>query len=125
MDKYNILLVDDDEINRFIVEKLLKDHYRIMVAESGEEVFELLEERIPDLILLDVYMPVMDGHEVLCRLKEMEEYADIPVIFLTSDVEENTEIQGFNEGAIDFLRKPFRKDVAIQRIRRILEFDSG
>ena len=76
---------------------------------------------MPDLILLDVYMPQMDGHEVLRRLKATEAYADIPVIFLTGDEDESTEVQGFSEGATDFLRKPLRKDVAVQRINRIIE----
>ena len=116
-----ILLVDDDEINRYVVTKLLKDHYRIVAAESGEETFEILAQQMPDLILLDVYMPQMDGHEVLRRLKATEAYADIPVIFLTGDEDESTEVQGFSEGATDFLRKPLRKDVAVQRINRIIE----
>ena len=116
------------------------EHYRRFkirskLPERGGSDFAMMEEsvyrrlrqlkrdpsQLPDLILLDVYMPEMDGHEVIKALKASTEYADIPVIFLTSDVEENTEIQGFSEGAIDFLRKPFRKNVAIQRIRRILE----
>lgn len=66
-------------------------------------------------------MPELDGHDVIHMLKENPDYAEIPVVFLTSDEDESTEVQGFSEGAIDFLRKPFRKDIAIQRIRRILE----
>ena len=76
---------------------------------------------MPHLILLDVHMPGMSGHDVIRRLKENPSYAEIPVIFLTSDDEEDTEVQGFSEGAIDFIRKPFRKNVALQRINRILE----
>lgn len=120
-DKALVMLIDDDVINIKAVKTMLKDEYNIVAAQSGKEAFELLKEKKPDLILLDVYMPEMDGHEVIRALKENSEYAEIPVVFLTSDVEENTEIQGFSEGAIDFIRKPFRKNVAIQRIRRILE----
>jgi len=116
-----VLLVDDDEINRYVVTKLLQDDYRMIMAESGEEAFAILKQQIPDLILLDVYMPQMDGHEVLRRLKDIEAYVDIPVVFLTGDEDESTEIQGFSEGATDFLRKPLRKAVAIQRLNRILE----
>ena len=116
-----VLLVDDDEINRYVVTKLLKDDYRMMAAESGEEAFEILKQQRPDLILLDVYMPRMDGHEVLRRLKSIDAYADIPVIFLTGAEDENTEVQGFSEGATDFLRKPLQKDVAVQRMNRIIE----
>lgn len=116
-----VMLVDDDPINIKAVTSMLRDEFEIMAVSSGKQAFEVLLKEKPDLILLDVYMPEMDGHEVIKALKANPEYMDIPVIFLTSDVEENTEIQGLNEGAIDFLRKPFRKDVAIQRIRRILE----
>ena len=116
-----VMLIDDDAINRKAVSAMLKDEFEVTPVASGKEAFEVLSKEKPDLILLDVYMPEMDGHEVIRELKKNPEYEDIPVVFLTSDVEENTEIQGFSEGAIDFLRKPFRKDVAIQRIRRILE----
>ena len=116
-----VMLIDDDVINIKAVTSLLKDEFNIVAVQSGKQAFETLSKEKPDLILLDVYMPEMDGHEVIKVLKKDPEYVDIPVVFLTSDVEENTEIQGFDEGAIDFLRKPFRKDVAIQRIRRILE----
>ena len=116
-----VMLIDDDPINRKAVSSMLKDEFEVTPVASGKEAFEVLSKEKTDLILLDVYMPEMDGHEVIKKLKKNPEYEDIPVVFLTSDVEENTEIQGFSEGAIDFLRKPFRKDVAIQRIRRILE----
>jgi len=116
-----VLLVDDDKANRYMVTKLLQDEYRVLVAESGMEAFAILKRQMPDLILLDVYMPHMDGHAVLQMLKETKEYAEIPVIFLTGDEDVHTEIQGFSEGAADFLRKPLRKEVACQRINRILE----
>ncbi|MDD6305462.1 MAG: response regulator [Clostridiales bacterium] len=116
-----IILVDDDEINSKAVTAMLQEEYRVLSAKSGREAFSLLEEQPVDLILLDVHMPEMDGHDVIRTLKENSDYAEIPVIFLTSDEDEKTEIQGFSEGAIDFLRKPFRKNIAIQRIRRILE----
>lgn len=116
-----ILIVDDDEISSKAVMGMLQDTYCVISAKSGEEAFGLLEEQIPDLVLLDVHMPDMDGHDVLRNIKKNPDYADIPVIFLTSDEDERTEIQGLDEGAIDFLRKPFQKAVARQRIRRILE----
>lgn len=116
-----ILLVDDDEISRKAVASMLKEEYQVLTAASGKEALELLKKAQTDLILLDVYMPEMDGHRVIQTLKENPDYGDIPVIFLTSAEDENTEVQGFSEGATDFIRKPFRKDVALQRIRRILE----
>lgn len=116
-----IMIIDDDEINIKAVKNMLQNEFNMLSANSGKEAFELLKKRIPDLILLDVHMPELSGHDVIKVLKEKPEYMDIPVIFLTSDEDENTEIQGFSEGAIDFIRKPFRKSVAIQRIKRILE----
>lgn len=116
-----ILLVDDDEINCKAVTGMLQEKYQVFAVQSGRKALEQLDEYQPDLILLDVHMPDMDGHDVIRELKKKEKYADIPVIFLTSDEDDNTEVQGFSEGAIDFLRKPFRKAVASQRIQRILE----
>ena len=120
-DKPLIMAVDDDEINIRAVTEMLSENYCVTAATTGREAFKILESSIPDLILLDVHMPDMDGIDVIRQLKTTEKYADIPVVFLTSDEDEDTEIQGFHEGAVDFLKKPFRKDVAIQRIRRILE----
>ena len=91
------------------------------MAHTGSEAFQVLTDQTPDLILLDVHMPEIGGHEVLRSLKENPDHAEIPVMFLTSDEDENTEVQGFDEGAVDFIRKPFHKDVALQRIRRVLE----
>ena len=116
-----ILLVDDDEISRKAVASMLKEEYQVLTASSGKEALKMVENNRIDLILLDVYMPEMDGHNVIQILKENPDYSDIPVVFLTSAEDENTEVQGFSEGATDFIRKPFRKDVALQRIRRILE----
>ena len=119
--KSKIMLVDDDALNRKAVAEMLKEEYQVFAAKSGKEALEWMKGNTPDLILLDVHMPEMDGHDVISVLKKNQKYADIPVIFLTSDADENTEVKGFSEGAIDFIRKPFRRDVAIQRIRRILE----
>ena len=116
-----VMLVDDDEINKKAVMGMLQEHYRIIGAASGKQALELLETTAPDLMLLDVHMKGMSGHEVIRTLKDNPAYADIPVVFLTSDEDESTEIQGFSEGATDFIRKPLRKRVAIQRIDRILE----
>ena len=122
-DKPLILAVDDDTMNLSLVSELLSEDFCVHTAATGREALEQLENKIPDLILLDVYMPDMGGIDVIRQLKTTEKYADIPVVFLTSDADDDTEIQGFYEGAVDFLRKPFRKNVAIQRIRRILELD--
>ena len=116
-----IMIVDDDEINSKAVTAMLKGEYQVFAAKSGQEALKLLKNYTPNLILLDVHMPEMDGYDLIRILKQNPDFSEIPVVFLTSDEDENTEIQGFSEGAIDFIRKPFRKNVAIQRIRRILE----
>lgn len=117
----HIMLVDDDAISSKAVMAMLQREYYVTWEQSGKAALKYLTENIPDLILLDVHMPGMDGHGLLQTLKNQSEYADIPVIFLTSDEDEQTEILGFSEGAIDFIRKPFRKNVAMQRIKRVLE----
>ncbi len=122
-DKPLIMVVDDDAINVHAVTGMLSEHYRVMSAMSGKEALKRLKKRQPALILLDVHMPDMSGIELIHQLKSTDEYKDIPVIFLTSDIDEDTELQGFKEGAADFIRKPFRKDVARQRIRRIIELE--
>lgn len=119
--KPTIMLVDDDEINAKAVKTMLKDEFAVICVSSGKSALETLKTKNCDLILLDVYMPEMDGHEVIRALKKNDATKEIPVVFLTSDADENTEIKGFGEGAVDFFRKPFRKDVAVQRIRRILQ----
>ena len=116
-----IMIVDDDEVSCKVVMVMLQSTYDVCVANSSQEAFAHMEEHVPDLILLDVHMPEVNGHEMIRALKDDSRYADIPVVFLTSDEDDQTEIQGFSEGAIDFIRKPFRKNVAVQRIRRILE----
>ena len=121
--KATVMVVDDDIVNVRIACVMLKDKFHVMAAESGERAFELLKKKVPDLILLDVHMPEMDGYEVIRELKNSDDYKNIPVIFLTADEDEEAEIQGFSEGALDFITKPFRKDIVIQRISRILELD--
>lgn len=116
-----IMIVDDDLLNIKAVTSMLQEEFYVLSASSGKELFDELEDYIPSLILLDIHMPEMNGHHIIQRLKQDHRYMDIPVIFLTSDDDENTEIQSLSEGAIDFIRKPFRKNVAIQRIHRIIE----
>lgn len=118
-----ILVVDDDSMNLKMAENMLKDEFAVSFAASGREAFAFLEEVIPDLILLDLHMPEMDGFEVINRLKQDERYADIPVIFLTADNDRDTEVQGFKKGAVDFIAKPFISTIALWRIKRTLELD--
>ena len=117
----HILVTDDDVMNLKIAEKLLKENYTVSCAASGKEALELLNRERPDLILLDLHMPEMDGFEVLRRLHENPALSDIPVIFLTADDDRSAEVRGFEEGAVDFIRKPFVSEIMLKRVQRILE----
>lgn len=118
-----ILLIDDDALTLRIARKMFEGMYRMDAVQSGEEALTYLNGHMPDLILLDLHMPGMDGHRVMQILKEKEGIREIPVIFLTADDETESEVQGFREGAMDFIKKPFVKEVAMQRIQRMLELD--
>ncbi len=122
-EKEHILIVDDDAMNLKIAEKMLENMYEISLVKSGKETMEFLKERIPNLILLDLHMPEMNGFEVISKLKQDERLKDIPVIFLTADNDKENEVKGFNEGALDFITKPFIADIMLKRIARILELD--
>lgn len=120
-EKAEIVVVDDEPLNRKIANRMLKDRFTIREAASGEELLELVTKVTPDLILLDVHMPGMSGHEVIQILKNNEDTKDIPVVFATADGDRETEANGLMEGASDFITKPFRQDILVQRLSRIIE----
>ena len=105
--KKTILVVDDSRLNLAIARDLLSGEYCVETVDSGENVFIYLEENEPDLVLLDIQMPGMDGFEVMRRLKESRKWKGIPVIFLTADRTEKTEETCFQMGAVDYIGKPF------------------
>lgn len=102
-----VLIVDDTEENVEILLEALADEYEVAVAMDGESALEAVKEELPDIILLDVMMPDIDGYEVCRRLKASEETSSIPVIFLTALSDVNSKTRGFELGAIDFVIKPF------------------
>lgn len=118
-----ILIVDDDPINIRNAVRILKKDYEVTYATSGEKAIEIIDKNIPDLILLDLHMPVMNGFEVLEVLKKDERFQEIPVIFLTADSNQTTEVQGLLAGALDFIAKPFMDEIVKQRVRNILELN--
>lgn len=103
--------------------EVLKDHYRISTAKSGRQALQFLERTVPDLILLDVRMPEMDGYETLKCIKERPECSDVPVVFLTADLEAETEVRGLKMGAMDFIRKPFDPEIMVSRIDKVLRIE--
>ncbi len=122
--EYVILVVDDDRFNILLAQRIFGKSYKVAAATSGVIALKYLEKNIPDLILLDINMPDMDGFEVMDRLKKDEKLSAIPVIFLTADNDSETERRCFAAGARDYIRKPFVADVACSRIDRILELEN-
>src|SRR4051794_12632622 len=116
-EKKVVLLVDDEAANIQIVNSILKDEYKIRVATNGAKAMELVSATpVPDLILLDVVMPGMDGYEVCTRLKTSPETRDIPIVFLTGQTETADETKGFELGAVDYIHKPFSPAVVQARV---------
>jgi len=113
-----ILIVDDTPINIGVISGALKDSFATKVATSGAKALEIASgKEKPDLILLDVMMPEMDGYEVCRRLKADPDTRNIPVIFLTSQTEAQDETKGFEVGAVDYIHKPFSAPVVKARVR--------
>jgi putative two-component system response regulator len=119
----SIFIVDDNDVNLITAEKALSKDYNVFTLPAASNMFELLNDVIPDLILLDILMPEMSGLEAMTKLKTNERYLNIPVIFLTSKKDEETEVQGFELGAVDFISKPFSEAVLKNRVRTHLEID--
>lgn len=121
-DMQKVLIVDDTPENITLVTSILKGRYRTKVAINGEKALGIVfSADPPDLILLDIMMPGMDGYEVLRRLKANASTADIPVIFLTSKSLEQDEKAGFDLGAVDYITKPFSPDIVIARVKTQLD----
>ena len=118
-----IFIVDDSDTNLSMAEDALEKEYRVMTLPSAAKMFALLEKIIPDLILLDVEMPEMDGFEALQALKSNSTFAHIPVIFLTAKTDVDTEVRGFELGVIDFITKPFSAPVLLNRLRTHLNIE--
>jgi len=118
-----IFVVDDNTVNLMTADKTLSDFYNVITLASASTMFEFLNNTIPDLILLDIMMPDIDGFEALKRLKADIHYADIPVIFLTSKTDAATEAVGFEMGVIDFISKPFSGPVLLNRIKTHLHLE--
>ena len=115
--KPTVLVVDDSPDELLLVSGLLHDYYDVKIANNGEKALKIAADHPPDLILLDVMMPGMDGLEVCKRLKRNPLTEKIPVIFVTAKNEECDEELGLNLGAVDYIAKPFSIPIALARIR--------
>jgi phosphoserine phosphatase RsbU/P len=117
VEKKTVLVVDDAPANLQVVRSILKNDFKIRVATSGAKALDLVRVKPqPDLILLDVMMPEMDGYELCGILKATPEIRDIPVIFLTGKTETDDETKGFEVGAVDYIHKPFSPAVVKARV---------
>jgi putative two-component system response regulator len=122
IEKQTILVVDDTPDNLSLMSGLLKDLYKVKIANNGERALKIaLTGTLPDIILLDIMMPVMDGYETCRHLKANPETRDIPVIFLTAKTEIEHEIMGFELGAVDYITKPISPPIVMARIKTHLQ----
>jgi len=118
-----IFVVDDAHVNLITAKNALSEHYNVHTLLSASEMFDLLNDINPDLILLDIIMPKINGFEILKRLKADKRYAEIPVVFLTGKKDADTEALGFEMGVVDFISKPFSKPVLLNRLKLHLDVE--
>jgi CheY-like chemotaxis protein len=116
-----ILIVDDEPGNIEILSETLGNNYEILFAVSGKEALEIAKHQIPDLIILDIIMPVMSGYEVLRNLRLNQSLKEIPVIFITALNQEDQETRGLMLGAVDYISKPFNIAIVKLRVKTQLE----
>jgi len=120
--KHQVLIVDDIPSNlNFLSEVLHVEGIGVMLATTGTDAIEIAKYKLPDLILLDIAMPVMDGYQVCAQLKSNPATADIPVIYLTARTEPEDILKGFETGAVDYIMKPFNSAELIARVKTHLE----
>ena len=121
----HVVLVDDDNLNLKIAKNILgRNGIEVTALHSGQELLDYMKQDTPDLILLDIIMPEMDGFETLGNVRRLEKEMDLgetPVIFLTSDEDNESETRGFEMGVSDYIRKPFEPSVLIKRIDNVLK----
>jgi len=116
-DKNSILIVDDEKANLLYLNHLLSENYIIYTARNAREAIERANEYHPDLILLDIVMPEMNGYETIAALKELKSCKDIPVIFITGLSNNDDEVKGLDAGAEDYITKPFKDPIVKLRVR--------
>jgi response regulator RpfG family c-di-GMP phosphodiesterase len=119
--KQIILIVDDEPGNIEILSETLGETYEILAATSGKEALEIAKRQIPDIIILDVVMPVMSGYEILRSLKQNASLKEIPVIFITALDKEDQETRGLTLGAVDYIPKPFNTTIVKLRVKTQME----
>lgn len=119
-EKDYVLVVDDEYSNRLLLEELLSD-YNVECADSGSQMWKIIEQRVPSLILMDVMMPEVDGFTLAKNLSEKERYKDVPIIFVTAKVTGEDVEKGFDIGGYDYIKKPFNQLELESRVKKALE----
>lgn len=120
--KYTIVIVDDDKNNIELLKEILSDFdYRVITAVDGKDAIKKIRKEMPDLILLDIIMPEMDGITACKQIKKDKKLKHIPIIFLSSINQTESIVQGFKIGAIDYITKPFKSEELVVRINTHLE----
>lgn len=123
--EFLVLIVDDARSNLKVVGAILDSvGYSTTFATSGEQAFERMKKSKPDLILMDIMMPEMDGIEICKKIKEISEYQEIPIIFLTASHEHKMLMEAFKQGAVDYITKPFNSGELLARVKIHLELKS-
>jgi len=125
-ERQKLLLIDDDDIQLSIAEYMLMGDYDVTTANSGEKALELLSNGFnPSLILLDILMPVMDGWETYHKIKYMDSFHNVPILFLTA-LDEAREAKYAQEiGAVDYITKPFNKKELLERVAVVIKKTAG
>ena len=118
--RHTILVVDDDLMNTEMLSVILAADYNVLKAQSGAEALELLATEQPDLLLVDVVMPEMDGFDLCVKIRELPGLEEIPFIFLTCMAEQKDEVRGLALGAADYITKPYNPDLVRLRVRNHL-----
>ena len=126
--RYSILIVDDERSNIRVLNTILNQEYNVYAASDGSDAIEVAEEFLPDLILLDIIMPDMDGYDVVLKLKSSKKTKDIPVIFITGLNSTDDKEKGLALGAVDYIAKPFNDSTVKIKVKNqisILEHNAN
>jgi putative two-component system response regulator len=111
-----VFVIDDRATNLMIANEALKNTYKVLTIPSADKMFKLLEKILPEVILLDIEMPEMNGFETIKKLKSDERYKSIPVIFLTGNYDEKNKNEAFSLGAVDLIVKPFSNEKLLEAV---------
>jgi len=120
-DKKLILIVDDELINQKIIEEILENDYQLIFADNGQECLQKVYEYSPELVLLDVNMPVMTGLEACSCLRLQKQYSNLPIIFVSALVSDEERLEGYAVGADDYVTKPFNKEILRSKVELLLQ----